>query len=180
VDKVPTSRDEITRRAQAFEVAAVLALVLLGLNLLREAGAVAFGFGLFEAAAGQDWQLFKTTVGDFLTRMVPLIPAVIMLGAVWAARGMLVRVGRGELFSAANGKAIAEIGSSLWWGALFAMIGVPFIQETILSRGGFGVRIETETLVIAVAGGAVMVLGDLMVRALADNEALRAELGDFV
>ena len=180
MDKAPTSRDELISRARAFEVAAVLALVLLGLNLLREAGVVAFGFGLAEAVSARDWEVLRAALHSFLTGLVPLIPALIMLGAIWAARGMLVRVGRGELFSRANSRAIAEIGSSLWWGALFAMIGVPFIQDAILSHEGFDVRIETEYLVLAVAGGAVMVIGDLMARAQADNEALKAELGDFI
>jgi hypothetical protein len=58
------------------------------------------------------------------------------------------------------------VGSSLLWGAAASALIVPWIQAWIAGDYGFGgIHLGTETWVIAVIGGAILVLGKMMAQA---------------
>lgn len=164
--------EPLTRQARLFQAAALIALVLVALNLLREAGVVAFAFGRPQPGGVE-------VLDSFLVGLIPLLPTVILLSAVESARRLFGRVAKGELFGARNAKSIAAIGTALWQSALATMVVVPFLLA-IVGADRMRVRVESESLVIFVVGAAMMVLGQLMARAQAESAALRAELSDFV
>jgi hypothetical protein len=67
------------------------------------------------------------------------------------------------------------------WGAAVWMIVAPTILALIdQGRGRWGMRVEPEALVLAVIGGAVLMIGQIMARAQSENASLKAELTDFV
>lgn len=169
--------NDLSRQARMFEAAAVIALVLLVLNLLRLIGAVPLAFGIVEAFGAGDPSVAWPAVQDFLAAAVSLLPTFIYIGGVESARRMFHRIGEGELFSEANSKSLADIGSALLYGALAAMVIVPWIQSWIDGgRGIGGVRIEGETLVITVIGGSLLILGRMMTRA----RRLQSQLDEIV
>ena len=171
----------IAKQARYLEAAAVLALVLLGLASLRSTGIVAVVPAIFGAVKVGDLSQAVPAMDTFLRALVRMLPTVCFLGGVWAARGLFARIGRGEIFSPANSRAIAEIGSAMLWGAAVWMIVAPTILALIdQGRGRWGMRVEPEALVLAVIGGAVLMIGQIMARAQSENASLKAELTDFV
>ncbi len=83
-----------------------------------------------------------------------------------SAAAIFGRVAKGELFSRANSKDLAEVGGSLLYGAVASAVLVPWIQSWIDGEYGFsGIHLEMETWVIAVIGGAILVLGRMMTHA---------------
>jgi hypothetical protein len=168
---------DLSRQARLFEAAAVVALVLLALNLLRLIGVVPLAFGVAEALGAGDPSAAWPAAEAFLIAAVSLLPTIIYIGGVDSARKMFRRIGAGELFTEANSKSLADIGAALGYGALAAMVIVPWLQSWIGGERGFGgVRIEGETLVIAVIGGALLVLGRMLSRA----RRLQSELDSII
>lgn len=167
----------LSDQAKTFEAVAWLALVLLTLNLLRLVGIVSLGFALAEGIAAGDIASAAPQVRAFLRSMVEVLPTLIYLGGVWSARRMFARIGEGELFSDANSRSLADIGSSLMWGAVAAMTVVPQVLAWIDGERGLGgVRIEQEALVLAVIGGGIVLVG----RMLAEATRLQSELDEIV
>lgn len=167
----------ILKQARAFYVLATLALVLLALNLLRLTGIVSVGFALWTGVASGDLASALPEVNRFLRALVEILPTLIWLGGVSAARDMFARIAGGELFSAANSRSLANIGAVLLWGAGAAMVLTPWILSWLDGEYGFGgVRVEQETLVLAVIGGAILVLGQMMAKA----DRLQAELSEII
>jgi hypothetical protein len=169
--------NDLSKQARMFEAAAVIALVLLVLNMVRLIGVVPLAFGMVDAFGAGDPARAWPAAQDFLVAAVTLLPTFIYIGGVESARKMFHRIGEGELFSEANSKSLADIGGALLYGALAAMVIVPWIQAWIGGEYGFGgVRIEAETLVITVIGGALLVLGRMLVRA----GRLQSELDEII
>lgn len=168
---------QLTREARAFYVMATLAMVLLCLNLLRLVGIVPMGFALATAISAGDLSLAWPETQRFLRSLVEILPTLIWMGGVWSARGMFARIAEGELFSAANSRSLASIGAVLLWGAGAAMAIVPWILSWIDGEQGFsGLRLDEGPLVLAVIGGAVLVVGRMMARA----GRLQSELDEIV
>lgn len=168
---------DLTKQARLFEAAAVLALVLLALNVLRLIGVVPLAFAVAEAVPAGDPAVALPALRDFLAAAVGLLPTFIYIGGVDSARKMFHRIGEGELFSEANSKGLADIGGALLYGAVAQMVVVPWLRSWIDGEYGFsGVHIEGETLVITIIGGAILVLGRMMVRA----RRLQSELDQFI
>lgn len=171
------SDPKLVDQAKTLEAVTVIALVLLALNLLRLVGVVAVGFAAWGAATTGDTSVLRSELSRFLGALVGVLPTLIYLGGVWAARGLFSRVAGGELFSAANSKSLADIGGALLWGATAAMVIVPSLQAWIDGEHGFGgLRIEQETLVLAVIGGAVLMFGRMMNQA----RRIQSELDEIV
>lgn len=171
----------VEKQARYLEVAATLAVVLLGLAILRSTGIVAVVPAILGALKTGDLVQAVPAMDNFLRALVRMLPTVCFLGGVWVARGLFARIGRGEIFSQANSRAIARIGSTMLWGAAVWMIVAPTILAIIdQGRGRWGMRVEPEALVLAVIGGAVLMIGQIMARAQSENASLKAELTDFV
>lgn len=171
------SDPKLVDQARILEAVTVIALVLLALNLLRLVGVVSVVFGAVDAVRAGDLSAFWPELNRFLGALAGVLPTLIYMGGVWAAQGLFSRVAKGELFSAANSKSLADIGGALLWGATAAMIFVPWLQSGIAGEYDFGgVRIEQETLVLAVIGGAVLMFGRMMNQA----RRLQSELDEIV
>lgn len=172
-----THDSDLASQARAFEAIAWLALALLALNLLRLVGIVSLGFALADGIAAGDIASARPELERFLRSLVEILPTLIYLGGVWSARKMFARIGRGELFSDANSRSLSDVGSSLMWGALTAMVLVPQILAWIDGERGIGgVRIEQETLVLAIIGAGLALLGRMMVHAT----RLQSELSEII
>jgi len=164
-------------QARTFEAIAWLALIVMSLDLLRLAGIVSLGFALVDGIAAGDISSARPELEGFLRSLVEVLPTIIYLGGVWSARTMFARIGQGEMFSDANSRGLADIGSSLMWGAVTAMVIVPQLLSWIDGERGLGgVHIEQETLVLAVIGGGIAVVGRMMAHAT----RLRSELDEII
>jgi hypothetical protein len=171
----------IGKQARYLEAASILATVLLGLAILKTTGIVVVVPAVIGAIREGDPAQAVPALDSFLRALIQMLPTLCFLSGVWAARGLFGRIARGEIFSLANSKAIADVGSALLWGAAVWMIVAPVILGIIdQGRGRWGMRVEPEALVLAVIGGAVLMIGQIMAKAQSENASLRAELTDFV
>lgn len=172
---------KLTNQARTFEVVAYLAAGTLGVQVLAMLEILSLLSPAADALLHGQWAAFWEAAQPMLLRLVNFLPVLCYLGGVIAAARIFGRVAGGELFSPANSKGLADVGSSLLWGAAAAALIVPLLLGAIDGEAGFrGLRMEPETWVIAVVGGAILVLGRMMAAAQVENAALKAELSDFV
>ncbi len=161
-----TFDSKLIDQARLFEVLAWVAVVVLGvqfLALLKLLSLIGPGADLI---AHGDWRGFFESAAPVWRRLVELWPALIYLGGLLSAAAIFGRVAKGELFSRANSKDLAEVGGSLLYGAVASAVLAPWIQSWIDGEYGFsGIHLEMETWVIAVIGGAILVLGRMMTHA---------------
>ena len=157
---------KLVSQARTFEVIAWVATVTLAVQLLVLLKLLTLIGPAAEALSHGDWIGLRLAAEPVLRRLVEFLPLVIYLGGVIAAARIFGRVADGELFSKANSNGLAEVGSSLLWGAASGAVIVPWIQSWIDGEYGFsGLHLEVETWVIAVIGGAILVLGRMMAQA---------------
>jgi len=168
---------KLVEQAKTFEVLAWIAVVVLAVQLLALVGLVRLIGPVIEAVTQPGREGLREAIQPVLGRLVGLLPGLIYLGGVIAAAKIFGRVARGELFSEANAKGLAEVGSALLWGAAAGAVIVPWIRGWIDGEYGFsGVHLESETWVIAVIGGAILVLGRMMAHA----GRLQTELDEII
>jgi hypothetical protein len=155
-----TSLDpKLVDQAKTVEVFAWIAAVTLGVQVLTLLGLL----NLIGPIADRDGQGVHDVFVQLAPRLVGLIPAFCYFTGVLAAARIFGRVSKGELFSEANAGGLSEVGSSLLWGAIASALIVPAIQSFIAHEHPFfGLRAEPEVWVLAVIGGAIMVLGRMM------------------
>ena len=109
--------------------------------------------------------------------LILALPSILFLGALTAARKVCVRLREGELFGTAVGKGVADMGSSLLWGAAALAVIVPNLLDWVRQDpGGFEHNLETETMVIGFVGVTMLLLGRVLTRA----GAVKDELERFV
>ncbi|MBI5939568.1 MAG: DUF2975 domain-containing protein [Caulobacterales bacterium] len=157
---------KLVSQARTFEVIAWVATVILAVHLLILLKLLGLIGPAADAFSHGDWMGLRLAAEPVLLRLVEFLPVVIYLGGLMAAARIFGRVADGELFSKANSNGLAEVGSSLLWGAAASAVIVPWIQSWIDGEYGFsGIHLEVETWVIAVIGGAILVLGRMMVQA---------------
>lgn len=160
------SDSKLADQAKTYEVIAWAAVVVLSLQYLVFLKLLTLVGPVVDAIRYGDPTALVAAAQPLLSRLVEVLPALIYLGGVLAAARIFGRVARGELFSRANSKGLAEVGSSLLWGAAASAVIVPCIQAWIAGEYGFGgVRLGTETWVIGVIGCAILILGRMMARA---------------
>ena len=171
------SNARLTDQAKTFEVIAWIAVVTLSLQFLVFLKVLNLIGPAIDAVTLGDWNGFMEAGAPVLLRLVDVLPALIYLGGVLAAAHIFGRVARGELFSRANSEGLAEVGSSLLWGAAASAVIVPWIRSWAAGEYGFGgIHLETETWVIAVIGGAILILGKMMAQA----GRLQSELSEII
>lgn len=168
---------KLASQARTFEVIAWVATVVLAVQLLVLLRLLTLIGPAADALSHGDWMGLRLAAEPVLRRLVEFLPLLIYLGGVVAAARIFHRVAEGELFSKANSNGLAEVGSSLLWGAAASAVIVPWILSWIDGEYGFsGIHLETETWVIAVIGGAILVLGRMMAQA----GRLQSELDSIV
>lgn len=160
------SNAKLTDQARTFEVIAWIAVVTLSVQFLVFLKVLTLIGPIAEAVRFRDTTGLREVFQPVLYRLVDVLPALIYLGGVLAAARIFGRVAGGELFSRANSQGLAEVGSSLLWGAAASALIVPWIKSWLEGEYGFGgIHLETETWVIAVIGGAILILGKMMAQA---------------
>lgn len=168
---------KLADQAKTFEVIAWIAVVTLSLQFLVFLKLLTLINPVVDAFRYGDRAGLVAAAQPVLSRLVEVLPALIYLGGVLAAAHIFGRVAKGELFSRANSEGLAEVGSSLLWGAAASAVIVPWIQSWIAGEYGFsGIHLGTETWVIAVIGGAILVLGKMMAQA----GRLQSELDEII
>lgn len=168
---------KLVDQARTFEVLAWIAVVVLAVQLLALVGLVRLIGPVIETFASSGREGLREVMQPLLGRLVGLLPGLIYLGGLIAAARIFGRVAKGELFSEANAKGLAEVGSALLWGAAASAVIVPWVRSWIDGEYGFsGVHLESETWVIAVIGGAILVLGRMMAHA----GRLQTELDEII
>jgi hypothetical protein len=168
---------KLTDQAKTFEVIAWIAVVTLALQFLVFLKLLTLIEPIAHALSTGDTSAIAPAAQPVLLRLVDVLPALIYLSGVWAAALIFGRVARGELFSRANSDGLAEVGSSLLWGAAASSLIVPWIKSWLEGEYGFaGIHLEMETWVIAVIGGAILILGKMMAQA----RHLQSELDSII
>ncbi len=171
------SNAKLTDQAKTFEVIAWIAVVTLALQFLVFLKLLTLIGPANDAIRYGDWAGLRLALPPVLSRMVDVLPALIYLSGVLAAARIFGRVARGELFSRANSDGLAEVGSSLLWGAAASAVIVPWIKSWLDGEHGFaGFHLEMETWVIAVIGGAILILGKMMAQA----RRLQSQLDEII
>ncbi|MBX7249055.1 MAG: DUF2975 domain-containing protein [Caulobacteraceae bacterium] len=121
-----------------------------------------------------DTPAFWNGIGALL---IDALPAFALAGAIDACRKLFKRLAEGALFGDAVGRGVRGIGSALIWAALATAVVAPWLQAWVDGKYGFGgVRLDPTTVLLAVLGGAMLLLGRLLKRA----GAMQSELERFV
>ena len=172
-----TNNIRLTDQARTFEVIAWIAVTTLALQFLVFLKLLTLIGPIAEAIQYGDWAGLRSALPPVLSRLVDVLPALIYLGGVLAAAHIFGRVAKGELFSQANSDGLAEVGSSLLWGAAASAVIVPWVKSWLEGEYGYaGFHIEMETWVIAVIGGAILILGKMMAQA----RRLQSQLDEII
>lgn len=172
-----TVDSKLIDQARTFEVVAWIAVVTLAVHLLDMLGGLRLLGSVYDALFSGDWAGIAGHGGPALDRLIGFLPVICYVGGLVAVAEIFGRVSKGEMFSEANSKGLAKVGSALIQGAVAAAIIVPTIRLWISDRhGGFDLSLEPETWVIGVIGGAILVLGRMMAAA----SALRTELDEII
>lgn len=171
------SNAKLTDQAKTFEVIAWIAVVSLSVQFLVFLKLLTLIGPIADAIRLGDTTGLREVFQPVLSRLVDVLPALIYLGGVLAAARIFGRVANGDLFSKANSQGLADVGSSLLWGAAASALIVPWIKSWLDGEYGFsGLRMESETWVIAVIGGAILILGKMMAQA----GRLQSELDEII
>lgn len=158
--------------ARRLEVVTLIALVLLAILLVLRSVLIPIVAGMADNHPNSE--AFWGEVGPIL---IDALPAFALLGALDATHKLLKRLARGETFSDSVGKGVRGIGMALIWAAIAAAVVVPWLHAWVDGRYGFGgVNLEPASVVMAVVGAAMLLVGRLIARA-AD---LKSELESFV
>jgi len=172
-----SSNARLVDQARTFEVIAWIAVAALSLQFLVFLKLLTLIGPIADAIRLGDTSGLRGAFQPVLLRLVDVLPALIYLGGLFAAARIFGRVAAGDLFSKANSEGLAEVGSSLLWGAGASAVIVPWIKSWLGGDYGFGgFHLEMETWVIAVIGGAVLILGKMMAQA----GRLQTELSEII
>jgi hypothetical protein len=155
------ANSSIQSEARRLEILTVIALIILIVGLMAAyvlAPVLLVVQGL-DAGDRDAW----SRVGPALIRA---LPSVLLIGAVSSARGLFGRLARNELFSEAVGRGVRGIGESLLAAAVAKAAIVPWLLAWVDGRHGFGgVDLDPLTIVLAVVGAVLLMLGRLLRRA---------------
>lgn len=158
--------------ARGLQVVTLIALVLLSVGLAVRYLLLPFVAALRETAPGS-WE-FWSLLGPWL---IEALPAFALLGAVEASHKLFARLAEGELFGETVAKGVRGIGGSLIYAAVAMAVIVPWLQAWVDGKYGFGgIHLDPVTVVLAVVGAAMLLLGRLLKRA----GAMQSELESYV
>jgi len=170
---------KLVDQAKTFEFFATFAAVVIALSFFNLKGIAWMVTTSIDAIVHRDASLFWPEAAPVLKGLANILPSVLYLMGLWTARGMFGRIAKGEVFSLRNSRSIAGIGENVVWGAAAAILISPTLIAWIEGEG-FDFHLNTESVVILVVGGAILLLGRIMARAQAETAALKSELEDFI
>ena len=108
--------------------------------------------------------------------LIMLAPQLCYLYGVWSLRPAFGEVAQGRMFSEAQTKALTTLGWSLIIGSMFSIFLLTNLLRLVqFTEGGF-LNFDVSDIVLAVVGGALVLLSHLMAKA----HAMKSELEDII
>lgn len=166
----------LRKQAGLLQFTALMVVIAAVLNYLRLGGVFPALFATFEALRFGEMSLASEEINGFLRGLVLALPTFCYLAAVWVARGIFSRVGKGEIFSVANSKALGAIGGDVMLAGASAIVVVPVLLDLLDGGNGFVFHAEAQDMLLIVIGGLIQMLGVLMARA----GGLKSELDQII
>lgn len=116
-----------------------------------------------------DWSLVRVS-------LILLVPQACYLYGVWALRPAFSEIADGRMFGAAQARALTTLGWSLIAGGAFSVLLLHYLLRlTGVAQAGF-LNFDLSDIVLAVVGGALVLLSHLMAKA----QAMKNELDDII
>jgi len=116
-----------------------------------------------------EWQAVQTAV-------IFLIPQLCYLYGVWSLRPAFGEIAQGRMFGTAQTKALATLGWSLIAGGVFSVFFLTNLLRLIQVVEGGYLNFDLSDIVLAVVGGALVLLSRLLAKA----HAMKTELDDII
>lgn len=113
---------------------------------------------------------------ETLLMLVPGLPALGYLWALWAVQRALADLAGGRLFHPTVARAMRQIGIGVLVGALFNVFAVTNLTRMILGGHGSYLYFDLSGIVLGVVGAALILLARLVDQA----RALQAELDEIL
>ena len=108
--------------------------------------------------------------------LIMLAPQLCYLYGVWSLRPAFGEVAQGRMFGEAQTKALTTLGWSLIIGSMFSIFLLTNLLRLVqFTEGGF-LNFDVSDIVLAVVGGALVLLSHLMAKA----HAMKSELDDII
>lgn len=108
--------------------------------------------------------------------LILIVPQACYLYGVWSLRPAFNEIAEGRMFGAAQARALTTLGWSLIAGGAFSVLLLHYLMRlTGVVRTGF-LNFDLSDIVLAVVGGALVLLSHLMAKA----HAMKTELDDII
>lgn len=107
--------------------------------------------------------------------IVEMLPLPFYIWAIWTARRAILLIGSGGALKSVVSRMLARIGIALFAGGLVRVFGVPLAFRLINGSGSIGVY-DPAAITVGVVGLTLIIVA----RLVAEAEALRAELDEFL
>lgn len=115
-------------------------------------------------------------LGAVQAAAILLIPQLCYLYGVWSLRSAFAEIAQGRMFGAAQTKALATLGWSLIAGGVFSVFFLTNLLRLVqVTEGGY-LNFNLSDIVLAVVGGALVLLSRLLAKA----HAMKTELDDII
>lgn len=111
-----------------------------------------------------------------LVALIMLAPQLCYLYGVWSLRPAFGEVAQGRMFGEAQTKALATLGWSLIVGSVFSIFLLTNLLRLVQTTEGGLLNFDVSDIVLAVVGGALVLLSHLMAKA----HAMKSELDDII
>ncbi len=136
-------------------------LIVLALQLLQFFGAY--------LVRPVEWQQIQVA-------LILLAPQLCYLYGVWSLRPAFGEIAQGRMFGEAQAKALTILGWSLIAGGIYSVFLLTNLLRLIQVVEGGYLNFDLSDIVLAVIGGALVLLSSLMAKA----HAMKAELDDII
>ena len=156
-------------RAQCRLLRIATLIVFFGLALMLSAGLI----GLPGWHAQGMWA--RTGIRQILLTLVPGLPALGYLWALWAVQRALADLATGRLFNTAVARAMRHMGIGVLVGALLNVFVVINLSRMIVGGHGSYLYFDLSGIVLGVVGAALILLARLVDQA----RAVQAELDEI-
>jgi hypothetical protein len=111
-----------------------------------------------------------------IVALIMLAPQACYLYGVWSLRPAFAEVAQGRMFGEAQTKALATLGWALIIGGVFSVFLLTNLLRLVQFTEGGYLNFDLSDIVLAVVGGALVLLSNLMAKA----HAMKSELDDII
>ena len=114
--------------------------------------------------------------GHVRVSLILLVPQACYLYGVWSLRPAFSEIAEGRMFGEAQARALTTLGWSLIAGGAFSVLLLHYLLRLSgIVQAGF-LNFDLSDIVLAVVGGALVLLSHLMAKA----QAMKSELDDII